>query len=184
MAEDEHLGMPRGVPICAIGASAGGVKALQEFFRHVPDDLGLAYVVIIHLSPDQPGSLGEILASVTRMAVHQVADSPELAPDCVYVIAPDRELVVQGSRVMARPFTDPRGPFDCGPRNSHRGGLFQTLDATGTYGGYQGEGADRLEGPVADTQTQALSGLLDRPEGSAEGDSITVRQIVQHLGGS
>ncbi len=45
-------------------------------------------------------------------------------------------------------------------------------------------GADRLEGPVADTQTQALSDLLNRLEGSAEGDSITVRQIVQHLGGS
>ncbi|MFN4062268.1 MAG: chemotaxis protein CheB [Paracoccus hibiscisoli] len=109
MAEDEHLGMPRGVPICAIGASAGGVKALQEFFRHVPDDLGLAYVAIIHLSPDQPSSLDAILSTVTQMGVHQVADSPKLSPNCVYVIAPDRELVVEGDHVLARPFTDPRG---------------------------------------------------------------------------
>lgn len=83
MPEGEHLGVPRGVPVCAIGASAGGVKALQDFFRHVPDDLGLAYVVIIHLAPDQPSSLSAILSTVTRMGVHQVSDSPQLSPNCV-----------------------------------------------------------------------------------------------------
>ena len=98
-----------GVPVCAIGASAGGVHALREFFRHVPDDLGLAYVVIIHLAPDQPSALTEILSLVTPMDVLQVGDSPELKPNCVYVIAPDRELVIDGDSVTARPFTDPRG---------------------------------------------------------------------------
>ncbi|WP_072295085.1 CheR family methyltransferase [Paracoccus sp. SM22M-07] len=66
-------------------------------------------MVIIHLAPDQPSSLSDILASVTAMGVHQVADSPKLKPDCVYVISPDRELVVEDDHVMARPFTDPRG---------------------------------------------------------------------------
>ena len=50
---------PKLTPVCAIGASAGGVGALKELFRHLPDDLELAYVVIIHLSPDPPSALSE-----------------------------------------------------------------------------------------------------------------------------
>ena len=96
-------------PVCAIGASAGGVSALKELFRHLPDDLGLAYVVIIHLAPDQPSALSEILAGVTRMPVQQVMDAPRLTPNCVYVIPPDRELVIHGDDVTARPFAKPRG---------------------------------------------------------------------------
>ena len=97
------------VPICAIGASAGGVGALQTLFRLLPDDLGLAYVVILHLSPDQPSAMGQILGACTKMPVHQVLDGPTLKRDCVYVIAPDHELVIEGDHVSARDFTEPRG---------------------------------------------------------------------------
>ena len=97
------------VPVCAIGASAGGVNALKEFFRHIPDDLGLAFVVIIHLRPDHPSSLSEILAGHTRMPVEQVSDAPALEPNRVYVIAPDSELVIDESNITSRPFSDPRG---------------------------------------------------------------------------
>ena len=100
---------PGFVPVCAIGASAGGVEALQTLFRLLPDDLGLAYVVVVHLAPDHPSSLHEILANVTRMPAHQVWDGPTLKPNCVFVIPPDRELVIEGNEVTARPFTDPRG---------------------------------------------------------------------------
>jgi two-component system CheB/CheR fusion protein len=73
-------------PICAIGTSAGGVRALQALFRDIPADLGIAYVVILHLAPDHPSAMSEILASTTTMPVYQVQDTPELKPDCVYVI--------------------------------------------------------------------------------------------------
>ncbi|NTI33028.1 chemotaxis protein CheB [Rhizobium rhizogenes] len=96
------------VPVCAIGASAGGVAALQNLFRQLPSDLGLAYVVVVHLSPDEPSSLSEILSVCTRMPVHQIEDSPTLKPNCVFVIPPDRELVIAGDSVSARPFTEPR----------------------------------------------------------------------------
>ena len=99
----------RFTPICAIGASAGGVSALQSLFRQLPTDLGLAYVVIVHLSPDQPSALGEVLAACTRMSVNQVQDGPALEPNCVYVIAPDRELVIKGDHISSRPFSEPRG---------------------------------------------------------------------------
>jgi len=96
------------VPVCGIGASAGGVKALQTLFKELPDDLGLAYVVILHLSPEHPSLLSEILSDSTNMDVVQVEDSPELKPNCIYVIAPDRELIIEGASLKARPFTSPR----------------------------------------------------------------------------
>ena len=96
-------------PVCALGASAGGVTALQSFFSQIADDLGLAYVVIVHLAPDQPSSLAEILATRTSMPVHTVQGSAKLQANCVYVIPPDRELVIKGDDLTARPFNEPRG---------------------------------------------------------------------------
>lgn len=128
------------VPVCAIGASAGGVGALKELFRYLPDDLGLAYVVIIHLSPDQPSALDQILGGVTRLEVMQVTDRATLAPDRVYVIPPDRELVIEGDDVRARPFGEARGrraPIDLFFRSvaSGRGdGLAVILSGSGSDG--------------------------------------------------
>jgi two-component system CheB/CheR fusion protein len=82
---------------------------LQSLFRQIAPDLGLAYVVILHLSPDEQSALRDILAVCTTMPVYQVDDSPELRPNCVYVIPPDRELVIEGDRIAARPFTEVRG---------------------------------------------------------------------------
>ena len=96
-------------PVCAIGASAGGVRALQRFFETIDNQLGLAYVVIIHLSPDHESQLSEILAGRTTMPVVQVDDTPRLEPNHVYVIAPDRELVIQGNSIASRPFAEPKG---------------------------------------------------------------------------
>lgn len=112
MTDDNEYRLPSNqkfVPVCAIGASAGGVEALQSLFRHLPTDLGLAYVVIVHLSPDEPSALGEVLSACTRMPVHQIVDTPTLKPNCVFVIPPDRELVIDGDSITARPFSEPRG---------------------------------------------------------------------------
>lgn len=107
----QNDGLPEkgNVPICAIGASAGGVQALRSLFRQLPEDLGLAYVVIVHLAPEHPSVLAEILSACTKMDVHQVTDTPELRPNCIYVIPPDRELVIDGDNIHAREFTEPRG---------------------------------------------------------------------------
>ena len=130
----------RQVPVCAIGASAGGVRALQQFFRGIRDDLGLAYVVIVHLSPEHESQLSEILAGRTRMPVRQVVDSPELEPNCVYVIPPDRELVIEDNAIRARPFSEPRGqraPIDMFFRSIAAGrgdGMAVVLSGAGSDG--------------------------------------------------
>ena len=94
--------------ICAIGASAGCVRALQDFFSAIDDDLGLSYVIVTHLSRDDQSQLNEILGGRTRMSVEQVERSLKLRPNCAYVIAPDRELVIDGDNLAARPVTEPR----------------------------------------------------------------------------
>ena len=99
------------VPICGIGASAGGVEALQLFFEALPPNLGLAYVVVVHLAPDRKSELPGILGRRTKMPVVQVADDEKtkLEADHVYVIAPDRQLVITDTSVGAAPFDQPRG---------------------------------------------------------------------------
>jgi two-component system CheB/CheR fusion protein len=103
---------PRPVPVCGIGASAGGVEALQQFFETVPTNLGLAYVVVVHLAPGHKSELPGILSRRTKMPVVQVGDhdKTKLEADHVYVIAPDRKLVITDSSVSAVPFDQPRGP--------------------------------------------------------------------------
>ena len=80
------------IPVCAIGASAGGVEAIQQLFHDLPPDLGLAYIVAMHLAPDDKSGLPAMLARWTTMPVVQVAghDQKTLAPDHVYVLPPDR----------------------------------------------------------------------------------------------
>jgi len=99
------------VPVVGIGASAGGLEALQQFFRTVADDIGLAYVVIVHLAPDRESELASILARETSMPVTQVVDHEraELEADHVYVIAPNRKLEVVDGAVGASRFEEPRG---------------------------------------------------------------------------
>ena len=96
-------------PVCAIGASAGGVEALQAFFDALATNLGFAYVVVVHLAPDIPSHLAEVLAPRTAMPVRAVDATTTLAPDQVYVIPPDRELAIDGDALTAEPFAEPRG---------------------------------------------------------------------------
>jgi len=81
-------------PVVGIGASAGGVQALQTFFESLPADLGLAYVVILHLAPDRESELGHILSMRTSMPVTSVDKPQPLEANHVYVIPPDHSLSI------------------------------------------------------------------------------------------
>src|SRR5688572_3139257 len=98
------------ITVVGMGASAGGIDALRTFFAAVPPDLNVAYVVIIHLAPDYQSELAAILGRSTRMSVVEVRDHQhfELSANCVYVIAPDRKLVINGSTIAAGTFSDVR----------------------------------------------------------------------------
>jgi two-component system CheB/CheR fusion protein len=95
--------------VVGIGASAGGLPALRVFFEALPSDLGLAYVVILHLAPDRPSELAKVLSRHTQMPVSPVEAATPLKPDHVYVIPPDQTLEITDHEVSPRPFREPRG---------------------------------------------------------------------------
>ncbi|HTM05546.1 MAG TPA: CheR family methyltransferase [Vicinamibacterales bacterium] len=78
--------------VVGLGASAGGIKSLAEFFRHVSADESAAYVVILHLSPDHESRLAEILQQTSPVPVTQVRESVTLRPRQAYVISPNQSL--------------------------------------------------------------------------------------------
>ena len=79
-------------PIVGIGASAGGLEALELFFENMPKDNGMAFVVIQHLDPNYIGMMPEILQHITPMKVVQASDNLKVKPNCVYVIPPNKSL--------------------------------------------------------------------------------------------
>jgi two-component system CheB/CheR fusion protein len=98
-----------GPAVVAIGASAGGIKALQNLFHSLPDKLGVAYVVILHLAPEHRSELASVLTTQTGMPVTAVGDPVKVEPDHVYVIPPDRRLSISDHEIAALPFDEPRG---------------------------------------------------------------------------
>jgi len=81
-------------PIVGIGASAGGLEALEQFLSHVPEKSGMAFVIIQHLDPTHKGIMAELLQRITGMKVLQVRDRMEIMPDSVYVIPPNRDMSI------------------------------------------------------------------------------------------
>jgi chemotaxis methyl-accepting protein methylase len=80
--------------IVGLGASAGGLEALEQFLSHVPADSGMAFVVIQHLDPTYKGMLPELLQRVTPMVVFKAKSRMKVNPDCVYVIPPNKDLSI------------------------------------------------------------------------------------------
>ncbi len=85
---------PAQFPIVGIGASAGGLEALEQFFENMPVDSGMAFVIIQHLDPNHKGIMRELLQRITRMEVLTVTDRLKVKPDCVYVIPPNKSMSV------------------------------------------------------------------------------------------
>ena len=86
--------------VIGIGASAGGLEALQQFFHHMPGNSGLCFVVIQHLSPDYKSLMADILGKHTEMTVLQAEDGMEIFPDTVYLIPPKHNLLLKGSHLI------------------------------------------------------------------------------------
>jgi two-component system CheB/CheR fusion protein len=96
-------------PVVGIGASAGGLPALLRFFENMPQHTGMAYVVILHLSPKHKSSADHVLQRATRMPVVQVVKSVQIEPDHVYVIPPNQHLTMVDGFLSLAPLERPRG---------------------------------------------------------------------------
>lgn len=96
-------------PIVAIGASAGGVQALQDFFKVVLPNTGAAFVVVLHLSPEHSSQLSAIIGAQTSMPVYEVSKPYPVTANTVYVIPPNRDLVISTDKIDSEPASIRRG---------------------------------------------------------------------------
>lgn len=102
-------------PVVGIGASAGGLKALERFFQHLPQESGMAFVIVQHLAPDYKSELVMLLQRHTSMKVIQITADMAVAPNCVYVIPPGKELTIKRGKLQLTPRHRAwcwRGPID------------------------------------------------------------------------
>jgi two-component system CheB/CheR fusion protein len=96
-------------PVVGIGASAGGLPALLRFFENMPRQTGMAFVVILHLSPKHKSSADQVLQRATRMPVTQVVETVRIEPDHIYVIPPNRHLTMVDGVLGLNDLDRPRG---------------------------------------------------------------------------
>ncbi|MHB8902455.1 MAG: chemotaxis protein CheB, partial [Thermoguttaceae bacterium] len=102
--------LPRPRAIVGIGASAGGLEALETFFDHAPADSGLAYVVVQHLSPDFKSLMDELLSRHTKIRIHRVENGMEVEPNSIYLIPAKKEMIISGGRLLLTD-KDPEQPL-------------------------------------------------------------------------
>jgi two-component system CheB/CheR fusion protein len=96
-------------PVVGIGASAGGLPALIQFFENMPHNTGMAFVAILHLSPKHNSSADQVLQRVTRMPVVKVLKTVEIKADHVYVIPPNHHMTMVDGVLGLSPLERPRG---------------------------------------------------------------------------
>lgn len=87
------------VPVTAIGASAGGLEPIEQFFDSVPADTGCAFIIIQHLSPDFRSLMDELLARHSTMEILRIEDNMQLQPNCIYLNPPRTSLSIKHNRL-------------------------------------------------------------------------------------
>ena len=97
------------VPMVGLGGSAGAVPALQTFFQAMPGDSGLAFVVVMHLSPEHESALAEVVQSWTAMRVEQVVNTVKVRPNRVYVIPPGKQIAAADGHLELADLPSDRG---------------------------------------------------------------------------
>lgn len=86
--------------VVGIGASAGGLEALDRVFRNMPVDTGMSFVVIQHLSPDFKSHMDELLGRITTIPVKVVDDGMDVEPNTIYLIPPKKEMVISNGKLL------------------------------------------------------------------------------------
>ncbi len=90
----------RGPYVVGLGASAGGLEALEQFFENMPVGTGMAFVVVQHLSPDFESLMDALLARKTAIPIHRASDGMEVRPDQIYLIPPRKDMIIASRRLL------------------------------------------------------------------------------------
>ena len=101
----------RPAPVVGVGASAGGLDAFTQLLSQLPDQTGMAFVLVQHLDPAHDSHLADILSKSTSMPVMEVQDGVVIAPDRVYVIPPNANMALANGALHLSPRGESRGPW-------------------------------------------------------------------------
>jgi two-component system CheB/CheR fusion protein len=157
-------------PVVGLGASAGGLAAIEAFFAAMPADMesGMAFVVVQHLDPDHKSILMDLVKSYTKMKVCKVEDGMKVQPNCAYIIPPNRDMAFLKGKLHLLEPSAPRGlrlPIDYFFRSlaqdQHERAICIVLSGTGTDGTI-GLKAIKGEGGMAmaqDPESAAYDGM-------------------------
>lgn len=158
----------RSFPVVGLGASAGGLEALKAFFSKVPENSGMAFIVVVHMKPNQPSMMPDLLQKATSVPVAAAIDGQFVAPDNIYIIPPDKDISIFRGRLQ---LMDPlkkglRHPIDTFLRSlaqdcGHRSAAV-ILSGTGTDGTSGLEEIKARDG-VAFAQSEASSSYDGMP---------------------
>ena len=186
-------------PVVGIGASAGGLKAFEEFFSAMPADSGMAFILISHLDPAQISILPELIQKKTGMKVVQAADHLKIALNHVYIIPPNRNLAIFKGSLQLFEVDKPRGtnmPIDSFLRSLAQdrgnGAIGIILSGTGTDGtlGIRAIKAEAGLVMVQDPETAGFDGMPRSVIASGMADYVLppqrmpekLRDFVRHRG--
>ncbi|MEZ6047407.1 MAG: chemotaxis protein CheB [Planctomycetaceae bacterium] len=86
--------------VVGIGASAGGLEALEIFFDGIPDDSSMAFVVVQHLAPDFKSMMDDILRRITNIRVRMIENDMQIEPNTIYLLPPNQEVICSGRKLL------------------------------------------------------------------------------------
>ncbi len=173
--------------IVGIGASAGGLEALEQFFRHTPANTGLAFVLVQHLDPSHASLLTEILQRTTAMPVVEAQDQMVVYANGVFVIPPNRDMAIFHGKLQLSVPNEPRGqrlPIDdflCSlAEDQQEKAIGIILSGTGTDG-TQGLGAILAAGGVSLVQEPSTAKYDGMPTSAIKAGNATYVLSVEQM---
>ena len=130
-------------PIVGMGASAGGLEAFEQFFKNMPSDNGMAFILVPHLDPNRKSIMVDLLRRYTTMEVIEVEEGMEVQPNHVYVIPPNKCMSILNRTLQLMELVEPRSlnlPIDTFLRslaeNQRENAIGIILSGTGSSGSF------------------------------------------------
>ena len=192
LVKDADQAIPESFPVVGIGASAGGLEAFRRLLGALPNDTGMAYVLVQHLHPSHESILTELLSEATQMSVCEITGDVRVEPNRVYVIPPSKGLLFVDGWLKLPPRSPPGAthmPIDAffqslaAAQGSRAiGVVLSGMGSDGTLGLRAIEG----EGGIAFAQTPASAKSNDMPLSAINGSAVdfvqTPEDIARELG--
>ena len=178
-------------PVVGIGASAGGVEALQAFFEPMPADPGMAFIVVTHLGEGYESSLPQILSRSTEMPIAAMQDGGAIEPNHVYVLGPGAVPTLRRGRLRLNPRSAGRREFNTidvflASLAEDRGEYSVAVILSGTgHDGTLGVKAIKEKGglTVAQMTDHTAPRYPDMPASAIASGAIDLKIPVQHMAG-